>query len=117
MLNHDCRPNAVATFHGPTLVVRTTEAISDMTPAKVRHLETIIYPVITQDTNITNELNLRSFQGIFVFLKNSQAGSMPYTSMSISESMVSPLILLGFDEQLIRALIIPSKDQIVYEKW
>ncbi|XP_060555621.1 histone-lysine N-methyltransferase SMYD3-like [Ruditapes philippinarum] len=35
MLDHSCKPNAVATFHGCTLVVRATEDIPDPSPNKV----------------------------------------------------------------------------------
>jgi len=35
-LDHDCKPNAVATFHGNTLVVKATENIEGSIPDKVR---------------------------------------------------------------------------------
>ena len=35
LLDHSCEPNAVVTFHGNVLVVRTTEHIDDPRPQKV----------------------------------------------------------------------------------
>lgn len=61
--DHSCKPNAVATFDGTTLFIRTIEDLPSIDWSKVRHIDQVFLDFFIYPFEIADFYLLRGFDG------------------------------------------------------